>query len=138
MLWGELGAEPRPQKFLLLLPGTPPHRLSNTPHNQSSKMAPIEKKRVQKDAQTTSMKRQKVHQKDGEPEHGSTAKALSLDTLPWQEVAFPESGFEDAEGFFGLEEISDVDVVRDLKLGKVEYKVRHNLGSVLQETDLLF
>ena len=101
-------------------------------------MAPIEKKRVRKDAQTTSRKRQKVYQKDGGPEHGSTAKALSLDTLPWQEVAFPESGFEDAEGFFGLEEISDVDVVRDLKLGKVEYKVRHNLGLVLQKTDLLF
>ena len=91
-------------------------------------MAPIEKKRVRIDAQTTSRKRQKVHQKDGGPGHGSTAKAVSLDMLPWQEVAFPESGFEDAEGFFGLEEISDVDVVRDLKLGKVEYKVRHNLG----------
>ena len=94
-------------------------------------MAPIEKKRARKDAQNMSRKRQKVRPKDGGSEYGSTAKAISLDTLPWQEVAFPKSGFEDAEGFFGLEEISDVDVVRDLKLGKFEYKVRHNPGLVL-------
>lgn len=51
----------------------------------------------------------------------SQPKAVALDTLPWNEVAFPER-FDDAEGFFGLEEISDVEVIRDKKLGKVEYR----------------
>ena len=48
------------------------------------------------------------------------SRITSLEALPWQDVPFPET-FQDAEGFFGLEEISDVDVVRDS--GKIEYKV---------------
>ena len=36
---------------------------------------------------------------------------VSLDELVWREVPFPDS-FEDAEGFFGLEEISDVEIAR--------------------------
>lgn len=37
---------------------------------------------------------------------------VAADALPWNEVEMPEM-FDDAEGFFGLEEIDDVDVVRD-------------------------
>ena len=51
------------------------------------------------------------------------SKAVVLDALPWNEVAFPER-FDDAEGFFGLEEISDVDVLQDKNLGKVEYRLK--------------
>lgn len=50
-------------------------------------------------------------------------KTVTLDTLAWNEVAFPER-FDDAEGFFGLEEISDVEVVKDQKVGKVHYRVK--------------
>lgn len=78
-------------------------------------MAPIEKKRRRKEASFESKKKLKSNAKDGT---GSTK--VTLETLPWHEVPFPEN-FEDAEGFFGLEEISDVDVVKDL--GKVEFKV---------------
>ena len=91
-------------------------------------MAPIEKKRARKEETAKSRKRQKLIRSNGRAEGERISKAVSLDTLPWQEVTFPESGFEDAEGFFGLEEISDVDVVRDPKLGKVEYKVHEILG----------
>ena len=38
-------------------------------------------------------------------------RPISADKLPWQTVEVPEM-FDDAEGFFGLEEISGVDVVR--------------------------
>ncbi|KAL2044721.1 hypothetical protein N7G274_002495 [Stereocaulon virgatum] len=86
-------------------------------------MAPIEKKRARKVEIAKSRKCQKLSRLGRGPEGERISKAVSLDTLPWQEVAFPESGYEDAEGFFGLEEISDVDVVRDSKLGKVEYKI---------------
>lgn len=37
---------------------------------------------------------------------------VALDALPWGEVEMPEM-FDDAEGFFGLEEVDDVEVVRD-------------------------
>jgi ATP-dependent RNA helicase DDX24/MAK5 len=37
---------------------------------------------------------------------------VALDALPWNEVEMPDM-FEDAEGFFGLEEVDDVEVVRD-------------------------
>ena len=91
-------------------------------------MAPIEKKRARKEETAKSRKRQKLSRSNGGPEGERISKTVFLNTLPWQEVAFPGSGFEDAEGFFGLEEISDVDVVRDPKLGTVEYKVHEILG----------
>lgn len=37
---------------------------------------------------------------------------VALDALPWNEVEMPEM-FDDAEGFFGLEEVDDVEVVRE-------------------------
>ena len=86
-------------------------------------MAPIMKKRNRIEVQYGSRKRPKHDQEINRQSQNSDSKPVSLDTLPWHEVAFPESGFEDAEGFFGLEEISDVEVVKDPKLGKVEYKV---------------
>ena len=86
-------------------------------------MAPIMKKRTRIEVQYRSRKRPKHDQKTNRPLQKSSTQPVSLDTLPWQEVAFPESGFEDAEGFFGLEEISDVEIVKDPKLGKVEYRV---------------
>ncbi len=81
------------------------------------------KKRPRNDSNFGSRKRPKLDQGIAGPSHNLGTQPVSLDTLPWQEVAFPESGFEDAEGFFGLEEISDVEVVKDQKLGKVEYRV---------------
>ena len=51
--------------------------------------------------------------------------AVSSDHLAWKEVALPDR-LEDAEGFFGLEEIDDVEVVRDAENGKIEYWVGKN------------
>lgn len=39
-------------------------------------------------------------------------RVLAADSLPWKAVDIPEM-FDDAEGFFGLEEITGVEVVRD-------------------------
>lgn len=37
---------------------------------------------------------------------------VALDALPWNEVEMPDM-FEDAEGFFGLDEVDNVEVIRD-------------------------
>ncbi len=39
-------------------------------------------------------------------------RPVAVDDLPWRSVDVPEM-FDDAEGFFGLEEIEGVDVVRN-------------------------
>lgn len=39
-------------------------------------------------------------------------KAIRLDELAWKEVSMPDR-LDDVEGFFGLEEVGNVDVVRD-------------------------
>ena len=47
---------------------------------------------------------------------------VPLNQLHWKDVPFPES-FDDAEGFFGLQELSDVEVTRDEQVGQVAYKI---------------
>ena len=84
-------------------------------------MAPIEKKRHRDLASFKAKKRQRVGSKDDKSQEILKARTFGLDELPWNQVAIER--LEDAEGFFGLEELSDVDVVKDPILGKVEYKV---------------
>ena len=74
-------------------------------------MAPDVKKRRRHGAPFESSKKQKFA---GHPH-------AIVESLPWHEVPFP-TNFQDAEGFFGLEELSDVEIVRGD--GKIEYKVR--------------
>ncbi|MCJ1309794.1 ATP-dependent RNA helicase [Agyrium rufum] len=62
----------------------------------------------------------------GEPKsrkrrHVQAQKAADLDQLRWREVALPDR-FDDAEGFFGLEEVEDVQVIRDPKSGIVQFR----------------
>lgn len=85
-------------------------------------MDPIIKKRHRENKPLHSRKRQRADDEDDGLPNASGNGAVALDDLKWQAVDFPER-FDNAEGFFGLEEISDVDVLRDFKLGKVEYKV---------------
>lgn len=85
-------------------------------------MAPVEKKRPQKGAGQRSRKRQRIVEEDGVPRERAGLGPRSLDALPWNEVALPDR-LDDAEGFFGLEEVSDVEIVRDPKIGKVAYRV---------------
>ena len=75
-------------------------------------MAPLAAKRS---APTTvqsqgSKKRQKI--KPAKEVAAAPKKAVAVDALPWNEVKLPEM-FDDAEGFFGLEEVEGVEVVRE-------------------------
>lgn len=49
-------------------------------------------------------------------------KVVGVNALPWNEVSLPDN-LDDAEGFFGLEEISDVEIAKDERSGRVEYRV---------------
>lgn len=62
----------------------------------------------------------------------NTKKPVRLDNLPWKDVAMPDK-MDDYEGFFGLEEIDDVEVLRDESTGKVSYISRHELAG--EESD---
>jgi ATP-dependent RNA helicase DDX24/MAK5 len=65
-----------------------------------------------------SKKRQKVESSILKAATHAMKIPIALDELPWNEVEVPEM-FEDAEGFFGLEEVDGVEVVRDGN--KVQY-----------------
>lgn len=66
-------------------------------------------------------KRQKT--KDAKPQLPTKSFfTVSVSALPWTEVPLPDR-LDDAEGFFGLEEISDVEIVKNGELGRVEYRV---------------
>ena len=50
-----------------------------------------------------------------------------LDELEWKEVVLPDR-LDDYEGFYGLEELSDIEVVKD-ESGKTSYKKTSQVGS---------
>lgn len=83
-------------------------------------MAPIEKKRRRDLASFKEKKRQRIGFEKNDSQ-GLEDGPVGVDKLPWNQVAVDR--LQDAEGFFGLEELSDVVVIRDPTIGKVEYKV---------------
>lgn len=62
------------------------------------------------------------------------AKVVRLDELNWKSVEVPET-LDDYEGFFGLEEVDDVEVVRDTESGKISYVTKNAGGLKDQGTD---
>lgn len=58
-------------------------------------------------------------------EDGQSDAVYDVDDLNWKEVALPDR-LEDAEGFFGLEEIDGVDIVRSQGNGEIRFKVRRH------------
>jgi ATP-dependent RNA helicase DDX24/MAK5 len=75
-------------------------------------MAPEQKKRSRPvpSSSQRSKKRQKIDPvKAGEP---LKKRPVAVDALPWNEVKMPEM-FDDAEGFYGLEEVEGVEIIRD-------------------------
>lgn len=76
-------------------------------------MAPENKKRSRPapKASQKSKKRQKIELTQ-KAKPATEKRPVALDALPWNEVQMPDM-FEDAEGFFGLEEVEGVEVVRE-------------------------
>ena len=92
-------------------------------------MAPITKERAREEPPKKVSKRQKFEQKLDVP---VSDHAIDPDKLQWDIVKFPDN-FEDAEGFFGLEEVSNIDIVKNLRAGKVEYKASRSANHMLIE-----
>ncbi|KKA21541.1 RNA helicase [Rasamsonia emersonii CBS 393.64] len=67
-----------------------------------------------------SKKRQKV-EKPANGADADTDRLLGVDELDWKEVQLPDR-LDDAGGFFGLEEIEGVDIVRPQGGGEVKFK----------------
>jgi len=59
-----------------------------------------------------SKKRQKIDPRAAKVDSDVKKIPVALDALPWNEVEMPEM-FDDVEGFFGLEEVDDVEVIRE-------------------------
>jgi len=72
-------------------------------------MALEQKKRVRPASKNgqASKKRQKIEL----TENPAPKKPVAVDSLPWNEVQMPEM-FNDAEGFYGLEEVDDVEIIK--------------------------
>lgn len=73
------------------------------------------KRKLPTGATTLSAKKRKKNQttkKAGQKTVAKTKKVLDANALPWKTVDIPEM-FDDAEGFFGLEEVTGVEVVRN-------------------------
>jgi ATP-dependent RNA helicase DDX24/MAK5 len=51
------------------------------------------------------------------------SKKMRVDELPWNEVAMPDR-LADFEGFYGLEEIDDVEVIRDEATGQLSFETK--------------
>ena len=94
-------------------------------------MAPEQKKRSRASIKggQSSRKRQRIEP----PKNGTVQKRpVAADALPWNEVEMPEM-FDDSEGFFGLEEIEGVDVIREgdsvkfvSKIGRLEISTNYH------------
>jgi ATP-dependent RNA helicase DDX24/MAK5 len=78
-------------------------------------MAPEQKKRARPtpNASQRSKKRQKIElAKKPSTATATPKRPVAIDALPWNEVVMPDM-FDDAEGFFGLEEVEGVEVVKE-------------------------
>ncbi len=87
-----------------------------------------QKKRKRASAPTKHSKRQKSNSNQGQVQK----RVVSVDALAWRSVELPEM-FDDAEGFYGLEEVEGVDVVRQ---GDIVQFVSPN-GAFLELTPLV-
>lgn len=66
------------------------------------------KNKRKQDADQLSQKRRKTAQ----PQRVKSKRPVAVDNLRWKTVDVPEM-FDDAEGFYGLEEVEGVEVVRE-------------------------
>ncbi|KAF4550019.1 ATP-dependent RNA helicase MAK5-like protein [Elsinoe fawcettii] len=87
----------------------------------------IDTEKRQLPAKVAAMKDRKRRKIDHEPEappqvkEKPRSKKVRLENLTWKEVDMPDK-LDDYEGFFGLEEIDDVEVVKDAASGVISFE----------------
>src|SRR5271170_1169236 len=75
-------------------------------------MSRVQTKRARREDGIPARKKRKIEAKWRRRNAESSSALVQSDKLKWREVVLPDR-LEDAEGFFGLEEIEDVEIVRD-------------------------
>jgi ATP-dependent RNA helicase DDX24/MAK5 len=78
-------------------------------------------------------KRQKV-EKTKRPEIQIPKRKIRLDDLGWTQVSMPDR-LEDFEGFYGLEEIEDVSVVKDAVTGNLTFETSKTEEQIEQDIE---
>ena len=100
-------------------------------------MTPLSKKRRLETDKGISKPRKRQKVKQAQPKTAtvtsvtSSGRPVALEELDWREVPLPDQ-LDDAEGFFGLEEVDGVDVVHNPQSGQVEYIVWSPEAPILQ------
>jgi len=99
-------------------------------------MAPPSKKRSRptSDKSAGNNPSKRIKKANGVKQSG---KNVRLDDLAWKEVSMPDR-LDDVEGFFGLEEVDDVEVVREdgaIKFVRVGGDFSFNWGPELTRLD---
>lgn len=78
-------------------------------------------------------KRQKVEKKP-RPEINVPKRKIRLDDLGWTQVSLPDR-LDDFEGFYGLEEIEDVSVVKDPVTGNISFETTKTDEQIEQDIE---
>jgi ATP-dependent RNA helicase DDX24/MAK5 len=81
--------------------------MSRTGEKRAISAQALEQPRKKRKVKVAPEQRQKIR-----PPGAAPNSTLSANELNWKEVTPPDR-LDDAEGFFGLEEIDDVEVIRD-------------------------
>lgn len=79
-------------------------------------------------------KRQKLEKKTPRPEIPIPKRKINLHDLGWNPVSMPDR-LEDFEGFYGLEEIEDVHVVKDAVTGNISFETTKTDEQVEQDIE---
>lgn len=79
-------------------------------------------------------KRQKVVSDFPKPMPAKTKRRVRLDELGWKTVSMPDR-LEDTEGFYGLEEIDDVIIVKDATTGNLTFETTKTEEEVAQDVE---
>jgi ATP-dependent RNA helicase DDX24/MAK5 len=96
----------------------------------------MKRERVPQKSASKVHKRQKIETTTGPPIPKSNAKRrkIRLDELQWKDVTLPDR-LEDFEGFYGLEEIDDVEVVKDTATGQLSFATSKTEEQIKQEKE---
>ncbi|WEW58255.1 ATP-dependent RNA helicase [Emydomyces testavorans] len=78
-----------------------------------------------KDRSLRANKRRKVNASTPDSSEDSSKAIVTVDQLDWQTVTLPDR-LDDAEGFYGLEEIEGVDILRPSGSGEIKFKASKN------------
>jgi ATP-dependent RNA helicase DDX24/MAK5 len=79
-------------------------------------------------------KRQKVEKKAPRPEIELPKRKIRLNDLGWKQVTLPDR-LEDFEGFYGLEEIEDVSIVKDATTGNLTFETTKTEEQIAQDVE---